>query len=72
MAPLPPGSAHQILTLLVPEMARIDRIQVGFGLILERSLDEYWMLSAEPLFSVLAVGAVEMVLTFDPFQASNR
>ena len=66
--PLPPGATEQILTLLVPELARIDRIHVGDGLILERSLDECWMLSAQAILGVLAVGAVDMVLNFVTFQ----
>ena len=52
--PLPPGSAYQILTLLVPELAKIDRAQIGDGLILEQSLDEYWMLRAQTILGILA------------------
>ena len=44
--PDPPG---QLMTILVPELARIDRIQVTYGLILERALPGgYWALSAHP------------------------
>ena len=66
--PLPPGPVEQIMTLLVPELARIDRNQVNYGLILERSLEGYWMLSAQTIFGVLAVDVVPMILNFDAFQ----
>ena len=48
--PLPPGPVQQIMTLYVPEIGAIDRAQVIYGLILERTLAGYWMLGA-PTFS---------------------
>ena len=56
------------MTLLAPELARIDRFQIGYGLTLEKSLDEYWMLSAQTVYGVLALGAVPLITNFETFQ----
>ena len=50
------------MTLFVPGSNTNDRVQVRYGLILERSLDGYWMLSAQGLFNVQALGVVPMLL----------
>ena len=53
--PLPPGLAAQIPTLFAPETNVVDRVQMNYGLVLARSPDGYWMLSArkssQPLLS---------------------
>ena len=59
------------MTLRVPELASIDRIQVGYGLILERSLGEHWMLSAQTLLGVLSPGAVPLIQNSPDFQSVN-
>jgi hypothetical protein len=58
--PLPPG--EQILSLLVPELARVDRIEIGYGLVLQRVEPAgYWKLSAQGLLGVLAPGAIPLI-----------
>ena len=62
--PLPPG--EKVLTLLVPELARLERIQVGSGLLLERVEPAgYWSLAAQTNYGVLAENAVGMILSFE-------
>jgi hypothetical protein len=65
--PLPPG--EKVLTLLFPELARIERIQIGYGLLLERVEPAgYWSLAAQTIYGVLAENAVGMILNFEDFQ----
>ena len=66
--PLPPEGA-QVLTLLVPELGRIDRIEVSNGLLLERVEPAgYWRLSAR-LLSVIAANATPLILTTGSVQS---
>ena len=49
-------------------ITRIDKVQIDYGLVLERSPDGYWKLSAGAIASALAFGAAPMVLNFPEYQ----
>ena len=55
------------MTLYVPEIGAIGKIQVIYGLVLERALGGYWVLSAQAPFGVLGANAVPMNQTSPEF-----